>query len=690
MENPLFTLSDVPALDAVKPEHYMPAVDKAIAEIERDVKRIKENKGAATFENTVVPLERLFKGLDYIQSILSNQSCNTYSEELGKVEGAINVKVAGFRKSVFQDQALGARFQDVYAGRDKLKLDEDDKAIMRDLYHAFEESGALLSAPDQKRIREIDETLIGLSKKFMDNARAASLMEAVLITDKAELAGLTPNEIKRMESNARENGHAKGWLFIPERLLVDEMLEHAESSSFRKKIHESVNRIGTHKDTDNNPVLAEIQKLRHEYAELLGYENYASFARSRAMNKDLQAVRGLLQEVIDKALPKFERDMKELEKFSQANGGPAKLEPWDVSFWAEKQRHALFNFDANDFSKHLQVDNVIKSLFSEAGKLFHIGFRENTGKYPVMHPDTRTYEVVNTDTGKEVGVLHLDLYARPGTKIGGAWMSQIQSKDDDKKNVVIFNMNLTKPDDGSQAQVALTQYITMYHEMGHALQGLLGTNVKYHSLQGTAAPADFVEFHSMVNEHRATLRENLREFALHAETGLPPSDAVIDALLKSSSHFGTKELLKMVQNSLRDLEFHMMDPVQYKGVAELQKSVAMKSEYAEHVRPYALTRFDHLFSDAHSSYAAGYVNYLIANVLASDGFGPFKKNPDDPAWSKRLKELYERGSGGEPAELYRHYLGRDAKPDAMLEEAGIESAAADKKAVKRAACGPKR
>jgi peptidyl-dipeptidase Dcp len=291
----------------------------------------------------------------------------------------------------------------------------------------------------------------------------------------------------------------------------------------------------------------------------------------------------------------------------------------------------------------------------------------------------RTFDVFDKETGKEMGILHLDLYARPGTKSGGAWMSQVQQKTDTRPNIVIFNMNINKPPKGQQALVALGQFITTYHEFGHALQGLLGLNVKYRSLQGTNAPADFVEIHSMINEHRATVTDNLRKYALHVDTGQPPGEKAIAALVKSQSFFMSRELLKLVQNSLRDLEFHSIDPKDYKGDQAIEKAVALNSPYAAHIRPYSLTRFDHLFADAHSGYAAGYVNYLIAQEHAADGFVPFEKDPYDAAWSKRLKNFYRRGSGGTPADLYVEYRGQPATPDAMLKEAGIDPAPKKKK-----------
>lgn len=670
MDNPFLSPSTVPAFENIKPAHYMPAIDQAIANIERKVEQLKTSTAPADFQNTVIPLENLFEEVSYILGILGNCTSNAYTKELADIEEEAAIKVSDLQNAIFQDPMLGARFRSVYEKRDQMQLDEDDAAILRDIHNSFEDSGALLPPEGQQKIRDITTKLISLSQAFKDNLQNAPLQQAVLITNPAELAGLSTEEIEGLAENARKNGHSQGWLFIPERLMVDDLLERAESSSFREKISKALNRMGKEPPYDNHAIIKEMQVERHAYATLLGYEHYAAYARARAMKTSLPDVKKFLTETGEKALAQFEEDMRSLEKFSAQNGGPAKLEPWDVAYWATRQREALYQFDANGFAKYLELENVLQGMFNEAAHLFNIDLRE-TKKYSVIHPDIRTYDVLDKTTGEMIGILHVDMFARPGAKHGGAWMNEIQRKSGDQPPVIILNMNIPKPPEGKPALVGLSQYITLYHEMGHSLHGLLGTHTKYKSLQGPAASADFVEIHSMLNEHRALLKKNLQTYALHVDSGKPASDATIDALIQSNTHFASREILKVVQNSLRDITFHSIDPATYSGDEALEESVKIKSPYADHFRPYPLTRFTHLFDDAHSGYAAGYVNYLIAQEYSADGFEPFEKDPYNAKLAEKLHNFYKRGSGGDPAQLYRDYRGRDAVPDAMLRNAGI-------------------
>lgn len=669
--NPLLTPAHTPDFNAIRPGHYLPALEAGLTQAMAALEAIKADSSPATFDNTVLPLERLFRNAHYVLGLLSNATLNTYTTELAAIEEQASLRYAEVSKTVFQDPVLGARFQSVYNARNALNLDTDDSQLLARLHQSFEAQGGLLQNPaDQKKIRELDAALISLAQKFTANLQAAPLQQAVLVTDPAELAGLTPAEIENLAADAKKHGHAAGWLFIPERLLVDELLERAENSAFRRKIHEALDRMGKVAPHDNRGIIMDMQKNRDAYAKLLGYKNYSNFARSRAMVNDLAAVEKLLADMAAKALPKFEADMKALETFAAQNGGPARLEPWDVPYWVTRQRAALYNFDANAFTQHLEIENVVAGMFAQAEHLFDVTFAEDTS-HSVLHPDIRVYNVTDKKTGTLAGILHVDMYARPGSKSGGAWMNSIQPQENGRPVTVILNMNIAKPPAGQPALIGLSQYITLYHEMGHCMQGLLGMDVKHVSLQGTSGPADFVEIHSMINERRALLRDNLQKFALHATTQLPAPDAVIDALLQSQSFFETRELLKMVQNSLRDLALHAADPMAGLDDAAIEAQVRFKSPYADHMRPYPLARFSHLFSDAHSGYAAGYVNYLLAEVHAADGFTPFKDAAYDRAWADKLKTFYRRGGGTAPLELYRQYRGADATPDAMLRDMGI-------------------
>lgn len=671
MDNPLLAPARLPAFDLIRPEHYLPALDVALQEMQATVASIKADPAPPTFRNTVLPLDSLFEKAGYIDGLLSNRVASAHTDALSAIKEQFDIRMSDAAKTVFQDPALGARFHAVYAERDKLNLDADDTAVLEGMFASFRDSGALLPPEGQKKLRALDARLIELGRQFNDNLKEAAEQQAVLVTDGAELAGLSAEEIESFADAAREKGQ-EGWRVTPERLMVDDLLEKAAHPAFRRRIFEALDRMGTEAPFDNRPVIAEMLEKRDEAAKLLGYPNYAEWARVAKMAPGVDAAKKLLNDTAEKVLPVFEADMRALEIFAQQEQGqaqPVALEPWDVPYWAARQREKVYGFDAGAFSKHLALENVLKGMFSEAQLMHGVNFREVQG-HATLHPDIRVFEVTD-DKGAEVGFLHLDVFARPGTKDGGAWMSELQGKSDGHPPVVMLSLNVNKPPAGAPALLGLSQVETAYHEMGHGLHGLLGTDVKHKSLQGTAGDADYTEIFSTLNESRPYLERNLRAFALHADTGLPPPDAVIGTLLKSKSHFMAAQTLRMVQNSLRDLEFHSIRPEDYRGDAALEAQAALKTPYAAHLRPYPLARFAHLFDDGHAPYAASYVDYVVAQVHALDALTPLAADPYDPTALKRLSGLYRRGSGGDAAALYEEYLGRKATPDALLREMGI-------------------
>lgn len=713
MTNPLLEQHNFPPLERITPGDFEPAVAQAIEAAREKAGEIAQGAGAPTFQNTVVPLESLFADIYRVTRVLSLFNGNASTPEITDVYKTVLGKVSAFSKIVFQDQALAERFKAVYNVRDSLPLDDDDRMLLKNLHRAFESEGAFLSADGQARVKDIDQELIGLCNTFDNNVKRAAVQQAVLITDPAQLAGLPdsivsglrkaaqthfdllskdettlaaegkkPSQLPATTAAALQSAATQGdcWLFVPERLQVDSMLTVAEDPSFRETIFKALNRMGTEPPFDNNPVIQKIIELRDERAKLIDsvkYPNYAAYALAKTMAGSVKAAQDLLTEVEENLLPKFEEDMHMLESFSNAHGGPAKLQPWDVPYWETQWRNDNAQFDAGKFSEYLELNNVLDGFFRHAEKLFSLEFRKNDS-YARIDPDVQSFDVYDSKTKAFVGVLVADFYARGDTKKGGAWMSQIQTKlkaaGIDRPNVVSINANYVKPSPGKPTLLSVDQLETLFHEGGHALNGLLGTKSKYPALHGTGISSDWVEIHSMIQENWALQPECLKTFARHYQTDAPVPDEMIDALGRSRSAFGARESLKIVANSLRDFAFHTIDPKNYKGVKAVEDSVAFDSLYALHMRPYAATRFTHLFDSPQSQYAAGYYGYLAAEVRKFDGFSLFEERGDiyDAEASAALKEMYAQGCAREPNGAYAKFRGRPATIDAFLRDKGVE------------------
>lgn len=677
MTNPLLDATlPTPAFDRIQPQDFMPAIETLISEAREKFEYLKNNESTPSFSNTAVPLESLFEDINRVGAILRTYYQAATGPEIIAVYEEVSKSTATFKKDIFQDAVISARFQAVYNSRDRLPLDDQDRRVLKNIYDTFEDNGAFLDPAQKDRVRAIEQELIGLCNKFNTNLKDSAQQQAVLFTDSADLRGVPEAIVTEMKAKAVEAGHAQGWLYAPERLQVDALLEMAESCHFRESIFKALNRMGTQVPLDNEPLVQDITRLRHEYARILGYDHYADMALSRTMAGSWPRVQGFLQDVSDKLLHHFEKEVKIIQEYADKNGGPARLEPWDLPYWSARYKSENLSFDSAKFSEYLDLDRAMDGFFAHAGRLFDIDFQQIS--YPVYHPDVRTYEVRDKADGALRGVLYVDLYARSGTKEGGAWMDHIHPAGGNRVNTVTFNLNHAKPEPGKSCLISVDEAETLFHEGGHALHGLLGTKTKYKSLQGPGISSDFLEIHSMTMENWVTQRACLDTFAIHHQTGTLVPEDLFSALKKSSSWMAAQQALKIVQNALWDFAVHTGDTGKT-PLADIQARSMMGSTLADHVRPYPLPRFSHLFSSPTDGYAAGYYGYLWSMIHKSDAFVPFRADPYDQQAASRLKAFYERGSSGDPNCLYEDYRGGPATFDAFMTAMGADEADTKKK-----------
>jgi len=671
-DNPLLNPYDVPPLDKIKTEHFEPAIDQAIEEAGKKFAALKSETSAPDFANTVVPLDLLFIDIVRIQLVMDTFMGASYSDELVAAEERISKKISAFKKTVYQDEALAKRFKAVAK-----PSNAEDKTLYKNLSLTFEGEGAFLPPEGQKRIKAIDDKLIGLCSAFVDNLNKGTKQQAVLFTNIEDIAGLPEATVSALRKNAQDAGHKTGWMVIPERLQVDMLLEIAENQNFRQKIFEALSRVGTQLPYDNEPITKDIQKLRHERATMLGYSDYAAYALARTMAGSVPRVNAFMDAVTEKALPKFEESVRTIQAFAANNGGPRTLKPWDLSHWANRYRQKMFDFDANKFSEYLPLDNVTNGFFKTAERIFDVTFHENK-TYPRYHDDVRTYDVTDNKTGAPVGIVYADFFARDDSKRGAAWMSQMQQKLPGHPNIVTLNMNLLKPAVDKPTLLSLDEMSTLFHEGGHALHGLLGTNTTHPSLQGPAGAADYAEFFSTVMENWPNQKECLDSFARHFKTGEVLPDDLFEKMERSQNFFAERDVLKVIQNSRRDFAFHTMDPANYTTSKALEQSADFQHPFADHIRSYPLNRWQHPFSSALSDYAAGYYGYDWSKGLAALGYEPFdKKGAFDPDSCQRLAKLFSYGVSREGNHAFEECHGDSLTTDAMA-NALLKSIGADR------------
>ncbi len=674
MNNPLFSSLPLPAFDQIQPGHFKEAFNKVFSEIEKQYLTLKQDMTPATFENSVLPFDTLFGSYQRLYQLLLVFYRNIRSEAIPALVKETNLTANTLTKRIFQDRELAYRFQTVYEKRSQLNLDDEDLWFLQNLYYRFEASGAFLSQENQQTLLELDAHLIQAAQGCFDNIMGAGRIEqAFLITDPEELSGLSKEKIDALERQAREKGHAKGWLFIPERLLVDELLEVAQHRGFRQKIHEAMNRVATEAPYDNEAGVKEVARLREQRAKLLGYEHFAHYQQSRNMAKSFERVEQILEESLKYLLPHFEEEMRHLEAWVASQKGPTSLEPWDVAYYSSQYKKQVLGFDAQELCQYLEFENVLQGWIQHASQSMNLEF----SPYPqasIWDEEVRVFKVMDKDC-HETSILYIDPFARSLTKDGGAWMSQIQQADkfEGRLNAILFNMNLTKAQRDQKTFLDKEQTATFYHEGGHALNGIKGQRAKYRSQKGTGNGSTFVEIHSIMQEFVPYTPQVLSTYAYHPHTHTSPSEALLKAMHKADAFLASKEALKLIQNAKRDLLLHSIPWKNKTSTQDIEAQASLNSRYSAHVRSYPLRRFDHLFSSALSQYAAGYCGYYLATLAQAVASQPFiEKGLYEPSLLEKQRAFYSIGAGLEPNQAYEAFTGEPlGNPIPYLKSIGI-------------------
>ena len=675
-DNPFFeawtTPFGLPPFDRIRPEHFPPAFDTAMAENVAEIEAITGNPEAPTFANTIEAMERAGRALDRVGNVFFNLNSSHSNDDLEAIARDYAPKFAQHSMRIALNPALFARVADLYARRDTLGLAPDQLRLLERHHLGFVRSGALL-APEQKaRMSAITERLATLHTLFGQNVLHDE-KDWQLVLEESDLAGLPDFARSAAAQAAKERGLEGQYVITLARSSVEPFLTFSARRDLRRIAYEAWTKRGEHEgEHDNRPLIQEIVRLRAEQARLLGYKTFADFKLDDSMAKQTSAVERLLLQVWEPAKRKAAAERAELQEAARAEGMNEAIAPWDWRYYAEKVRQAKYDLDEAEVKPYFVLDNMVRAAFDSASRLFGIAFTERPD-LPVYHPDVRVYEVTEKDGGRHVGLFLHDNFAR-SSKRSGAWMSSYrdqESFDGEVAPIIVNNNNFAK---GEPTLLSFDDAETLFHEFGHALHGLL-SRVRYPSQSGTSVRRDFVEFPSQVYEHWMSAPETLRTYARHHRTGEPIPEDLLRRLLAARNFnqgFGTVEYTAA---ALLDLEFHTLADADGLDVGAFERRVldkiGMPEEIAVRHRP---THFQHLF--AGSGYAAGYYAYLWAEVLDADGFEAFAEAGDlyHPDLAARLKDIYSAGDTRDPMELYTAFRGREPGIQALLKHRGLVDA----------------
>lgn len=678
-QNPLLDMLEqarLPDFGAIKPEHALPAVERLIDESRQAMDRSITGGATPSWETVIDPLDtaedRLGRGFAPVAHLHAVMDSPDWRDAFS----ACLPKLSEFASELGQNTAL---FDTVQALRDSQafgRLDAAQQRVVDDMLRDFRLAGVALDDKAKARYKEIAQRQSELATTYQQHVLDATQAWRKQVTDGSRLTGLPDSALSLLAQNARDR-ELDGWLITLDAPSSSAVLAYADDRELRAEVYEALSTrasdVGPNAgDFDNSALIEEILALRHESAQLLGFDNYAELSLYTKMADSPTQIERFLLEMAERTRERARAELEQLQSFA-AEEGIDTLNAWDLSYYSVKLKQQHYDFSAEDLRPYFPLASVVEGLFRVVERLYgvHITARDDVSTW---HEDVSVY-TIRSDAGEYLSIFYLDPYAREG-KHGGAWMSGFQSRRKHAEGiqlpVAFLTCNFSPPVGDDPALLTHGDVITLFHEFGHGLHHML-TRVDYAPLAGiTGVEWDAVELPSQFMENWCWERESLALFARHYRTGDPLPDELFDKLVASRHYMAAGQILQQVELSLFDLRLHR-DYAPDQGVDVLAKLDAVRDEVAV-MKPPPWSRLPHTFEHVFAGgYAAGYYSYTWAEVLSADAFAAFEETSlFDPQTGKRfLAEILARGSTRDAMDNFVAFRGREPSIDALLRHSGL-------------------
>lgn len=657
-----------------------PLIMQGMDEEMHEVEAIVNNAEAPTFANTIVALSNTGENLERATAVMYNLLSAETNDELEELANELAPKLSEHSNNIMLNAKLFERVKAVYDAETN-QLEGEDKMLLDKTYEGFERSGATLSADDKLRFREITSQLSEKTLKFSQNVLKETNNFILHITNENNLAGI-PEIHRNAARHEAETRNKEGWVFTLHAPSFMPFMMYADNRALREKMYRAYNSRCTHNNEYNNfEIVRSIVNLRREIAQILGYEDYADYALRRRMAQNASNVYKLLNDLITHYLPRAKEDVAEVEKKAQQlEGSNFKLQPWDFSYYSQKLKHELYDYDPDMLRPYFELSQVQKGVLGLATRLYGITFKRNE-KLPVYQKDVIAYDVYDKE-GAYLAILLVDFFPRESKK-GGAWMTNYRDEScaeptnvkvlptNSTRPVVSVTTNFTKPTANTPALLTLGEVETFLHEFGHALHGIFAMT-HYASLSGTSVYWDFVELPSQFMENYATEPEFLGTFAHHYQTGEPLPQAYIDRIRKSRNFQSAYACMRQVSFGLLDMAYYTLRTPLTADIKTFEDEAWKRVQLLPQVADACMSvEFGHIMS---GGYAAGYYSYKWAEVLDADAFSLFKEKGifnESVAQSFR-QNILSKGGTENPMDLYTRFRGQAPTINALLKRDGIQ------------------
>ncbi len=659
-----------PPFEQICMEHYEPAFDTAIECARAEFKAIVENPAKATFENTIVALERNGALLDRVQGVFYPLLSADTNPEMEELSMKIQPKLTELSNDISLNPELFARVKAVYDNPPS-NMSDEERMLLDECYKGFARSGAALSESDKEIYREITTELGQLSLTFGQNILASTNAFSINITDELKVSELPSGVRDAMALEAKERGE-EGWTVTLKAPSYIPFLTYSSDRELKEQLWRAYNTRSLGGERDNTEVIRKIVNLRLKLAQLLGYENYASYALEHRMAMRQEAVNNFLSDLLVATREKAHEDYDNIVKFAAESGFKGEFMPWDFAYYSERYKDRYFALNDELVKPYLELNSVRDGVFLLATKLYGITFSRVDG-VEVFNKDVEVFEV-NDGDGSYLGLLYLDFFPR-ASKSGGAWMTEFRGANGGEdldgnslevRPLVTLTMNFTKPTETKPSLLTFSEFETLLHEFGHGLHGLLAKG-KYGSLNGTNVYRDFVELPSQLMENWATESEYLDLWAVHYETGEKMPAELIEKIERTANFNSGYACVRQLQFGILDMSYHSITEPLEQSIESFETRAVEPTQILPTIAGTSFSSgFSHIFA---GGYAAGYYSYKWAEVLDADAFNLFKERGifDVESAASFRKNVLERGGQAHPMTLYVKYRGEEPTVDALIE-----------------------
>ena len=677
MKNPLLSSQQLPLFEDIRPQHIEPAIDHLLAENRARIDSLLAEQQHYTWDNTVQIIEDIEDSLARAWSPINHLHSVADNKELRAAYNACLPKLSDYSTEMGQNKNLYRAYQAVRDGEEWRSLSVAQQKIISNALREFRLSGIDLPADQQRKLKEIKQQLSRLETKFEENLLDVSNAWTKHVCDAEQLAGLPESALALARQKATDEG-LQGWVFCLEFPSYIPVMQYADNRILRKEFYTAyVSRASDQwphaGDWDNSELMEEILALRHQQAELLGFNNYADYSLLRKMAKDGTEVLNFLYDLATRSKKMAEADLAELQMFAKTEYGIAKLEVWDIHYYAEKLRHHKYALSEEELRSYFPVPQVLNGLSSIVNRLYGLKISERSG-VQVWHKDVRFFDIYDAQ-GRLRGGFYLDIYARKN-KRGGAWMDECvvrrKTQAGIQTPIAYLNCNFTPAIGNAPALLTHNEVLTLFHEFGHGLHHML-TLVDHAGVSGiNGVPWDAVELPSQFMENWCWERAALGMISKHYVSGETISDELFARMIAAKNFQAGMQMLRQLEFSIFDFRLHQ----EYSNPSKLdiQALVDKVRRQVAVIHPPAFNRFQHSFAHIFAGgYAAGYYSYKWAEVLSADAFSKFQEQGIfNPTTGREFMQcILERGGEEEPMQLFIEFRGRKPSIEPLLQHTGI-------------------